>query len=166
MLGADMHPRMVQDYLQNELQAGCIVPIPPSWCANVDLSRFGVILKKRQPGKWRLIVNLLSPDRANVNFIACTCSLQYASVDDTADFVARSGRGTLLAKLDIKRAYTNIPVHPRDRHLLRVQWQGTVFVDACLPLVYGRLRRYSMPQPMHWNGLLLVKGYVSFVWSS
>ena len=135
MLGADMHPRVVQDYLENELQAGRIVPVPPSWCVNVHLSRFGVIPKKRQPGKWRLIVDLSSPDEASVNdFIdASICSLQYASVDDAADFIFRSGRGTLLAKLDIKSAYRNIPVHPGDRHLLGVQWQGTVFVDACLP---------------------------------
>ena len=45
----------------------------------------------------------------------------------------RSGRGTLLAKLDIKSAYRNIPIHPGDRHLLGMQWQGAVFVDACLP---------------------------------
>ena len=62
MLGAERHPKVVQEYLQNELQAGRIVPVPPRWCANVHLSRFGVIPKKRQPGKWRLIVDLSSPD--------------------------------------------------------------------------------------------------------
>ena len=30
----------------------------------------------------------------------------------------RVGQGALLAKLDIKAAYRNIPVHPGDRHLL------------------------------------------------
>ena len=54
MLGAERHPKVVQEYLKNELQAGHIVPVPPRWCTNVHLSRFGVILNKRQPGKWRL----------------------------------------------------------------------------------------------------------------
>ena len=30
-------------------------------------------------------------------------------------------------------AYRNIPVHPGDRHLLGIQWQGKTFVDTCLP---------------------------------
>ena len=135
MLGAERHPKVVQEYLQNELQAGRIVPVPPRWRANVHLSRFGVIPKKRQPGKWRLIVDLSSPDGASVNDFIDTsvCSLKYASVDDAAEFVLRSGQGTLLAKLDIKSAYRNIPVHPEDRHLLGMRWQDSVFVDACLP---------------------------------
>ena len=47
--------------------------------------------------------------------------------------VFEAGRGTLLAKLDIKSAYRNVPVHPSDRHLLGIQWQGETFVDTCLP---------------------------------
>ena len=92
----------------------------------------GVIPKKHQPGKWRLIVDLSSPSGASVNdFIdPSLCSLTYASVDDAAEFVLRSGRGTLL---DIKSAYRNIPVHPGDRHLLGIRWRGRTLVDACLP---------------------------------
>ena len=37
------------------------------------------------------------------------------------------------AKLDIKAAYCNVPVHPGDRHLLGMQWQGRTFIDTCLP---------------------------------
>ena len=37
------------------------------------------------------------------------------------------------AKLDIKAAYRNVPVHPGDRHLLGMQWQGRTFIDTCLP---------------------------------
>ena len=34
-----------------------------------------------------------------------------------------------MAKADIKQAYRIIPVHPEDRHLLGVQWEGQVLVD-------------------------------------
>ena len=51
MLGAERHPKVVQEYLQNELQASRIVPVPPRMCANVHLSKFGIITKKCQPGK-------------------------------------------------------------------------------------------------------------------
>ncbi len=38
-----------------------------------------------------------------------------------------------MAKMDIKQVYRNIPVHPTDRLLLGMQWQGEVYVDAALP---------------------------------
>ena len=43
------------------------------------------------------------------------------------------GRGTLLAKMDIRQAYRNVPIHPTDRPLLGMQWKGAIFVDAALP---------------------------------
>ena len=43
------------------------------------------------------------------------------------------GRGTLLAKIDIKSAFRLIPVHPSDRHLLAMEWQGFLYIDTCLP---------------------------------
>ena len=69
-----------------------------------------------------------------MTFVSPTlCSLSYASVDDTAAFVYEAGRGTLLAKLDIKLAYRNVSVHPGDRYLLGIQWKGKTYVDTCLP---------------------------------
>ena len=38
-----------------------------------------------------------------------------------------------LAKLDIKDAYRIVPVHPADRHLLGIQWQGATYIDGALP---------------------------------
>ena len=61
------------------------------------------------------------------------CSLSCASIKDAAAYVLKAGQGALLAKLDIKSAYRNIPVHPGDRHLLGICWQGKTFMDTCLP---------------------------------
>ena len=38
-----------------------------------------------------------------------------------------------MAKVDIKNAYRIIPVHPEDRALLGMQWEGALYVDAALP---------------------------------
>ncbi len=38
-----------------------------------------------------------------------------------------------MAKADIKHAYRNIAVHPEDRELLGMHWQGELLVDTCLP---------------------------------
>ena len=43
------------------------------------------------------------------------------------------GQGTLLANFDVKSAYWNIPVHPEDRYLLGMKWQGNYFIDMGLP---------------------------------
>lgn len=41
--------------------------------------------------------------------------------------------GTLLAKIDVKSAYRNISVHPDDRWLMGLQWDGSLYIDAALP---------------------------------
>ena len=43
------------------------------------------------------------------------------------------GKRTLLAKMDVKQAYSNIPVFPKDRLLLGMCWQSDTYVDATLP---------------------------------
>ena len=43
------------------------------------------------------------------------------------------GQGALLAKIDFKQAYCNIPVHPEDRPLLGMAWRGKVYLDKLLP---------------------------------
>ena len=39
----------------------------------------------------------------------------------------------MLAKADIESAYRLIPVHPQDRPLLAVRWNGEIFIDVMLP---------------------------------
>ena len=47
--------------------------------------------------------------------------------------IMKLGRGTLLAKVDVKSAFRLLPVHPADRHLLAMNWNAQVFIDTCLP---------------------------------
>ena len=37
-----------------------------------------------------------------------------------------------MAKLDLKAAYRNVPVHPEDRPLLGVIWENTIYIDTAL----------------------------------
>ena len=101
----------------------------------VHISPLGVIPKRNKPGKWRLIVDLLSPQGARVNdgIDADRSSLSYVSLDHLAALVVSTGRGSLLVKADVKEAYRMVPVHPEDQHLLGVQWQGSVYIDKVLP---------------------------------
>ena len=130
------HPSVVHEYLANECAHGRVfgpfdsLPVP-----SLRLSKFGVIPKRNQENKWRLIVDLSSPTDQSINdgIDADNCSMSYVTVDDIAASVLALGRGALLAKSDIKHAYRQIPVHPQDRILLGLQWQGQFYVDATLP---------------------------------
>ena len=59
--------------------------------------------------------------------------MSYINVDDISRVVTSLGRGTLLAKVDLKSAYRIVPIHPEDRPLLGMQWKGGLYVDTCLP---------------------------------
>ena len=138
MLSATQAPQVVSNYLEGELALNRIAELTPVQAQKLEglqCSSFGVIPKKQKPGKWRLIVDLSSPEAFSVNdgISKELCSLTYASVDDVVACVLKAGKGALLAKMDIKSAYRNIPVHPDDRPLLGMRWQDRVFVDKTLP---------------------------------
>ena len=122
---------MMIEYLKKELSLGWIVGpiqsevVPP----NAHVSPFGVIPKSSQPGKWRLIVDLSSPQSRSVEL----CSLQYVRLDDVISRIVQVVRGAQLAKLDIESAYRMIPVHLGDRLFLAIQWAGQMFFDIRLP---------------------------------
>jgi len=136
MSSAIDHQSVVDDYLQAELSHNRISgPFPLAQCQGVHISRFGVIPKRHQNNKWRLIVDLSHPLEHSVNhFIPKSlCSLSYITVDDATRNIGKYGPNTLLSKVDIKSAFRLIPVHPDDRHLLAMRWHNQVYIDSCLP---------------------------------
>ena len=54
-------------------------------------------------------------------------------IDDVVAAVMDMGRGAVLAKIDVQQAFQIIPVHPQDRGLLGMEWEGRVFLDMVLP---------------------------------
>ena len=136
MPSASLQPSVINQYLRLELEKGRVAgPFLISPIPNLHVSRFGVIPKKHQPGKWRLILDLSSPLGHSVNdgILKEPFSVQYMRVDDVISGIMSFGRGTLLAKFDVESAYRNIPVHPEDRYLLGMKWQGSYFIDMALP---------------------------------
>ena len=43
------------------------------------------------------------------------------------------GPGILLGKVDVSQAYRIVPVHPQDRALLGMAWNGSIYIDTTLP---------------------------------
>ena len=136
MPSAEEHPRVISEYLVAECREGRVLgPLDPGQFSCVHCSQFGVV-PKSTPGKWRLIVDLSSPEGKSVNDDGVSiprCSLAYVRVEDGVQGVATMGRGSLMAKVDIHQAYRAIPVHPADRDLLGMVWHGNLFIDAALP---------------------------------
>ena len=132
---AQEHPEIIQEYLDREEALGRIQRIEVTGADRFQVSPCGVIPKKSRPDKWRLIIDLSSPRGRSVNdaIDEHLSSINYTSIDDTVNFIQVMGRGTLLAKLDLKEAYRAVPVHPADQGLLAVQWKGVTFIDRALP---------------------------------
>ena len=136
MLSASLQPSVIDDYLRTELAKGRVAgPFSTPPLPNLHVSRFGVIPKKHQPNKWRLILDLSHPEGHSVNdgVPRDPFSVQYMKVDDIIAGIMSFGRGALLAKFDVESAYRIVPVHPDDRYLLGMQWRGKYFIDMALP---------------------------------
>ena len=86
------YPQVVEEYLAEELEEGRVVgQLDLQKYPQVQVSPFGVIPKSHQPNKWRLIVDLSSPEGESVNdcIDKSLCSLSYVSVDDLAEIIRR-----------------------------------------------------------------------------
>ena len=66
MGSAKANPEVVQRYIDTEMQAGRLIPVDGRK-RQIHISSFSVILKRQQPGKWRLIVDLSAPHGFSVN---------------------------------------------------------------------------------------------------
>lgn len=63
-----MYAKVVVKYLANKVSHGRVAgPFASPLLQPLHISSFGVIPRKGQPGKWRLIVDLSSPGGASIN---------------------------------------------------------------------------------------------------
>ena len=129
----EANPAAVRKYIEEELKQSTIRLARPE--ESVHISPIGLIPKGGQTGKFRLIVDLSSPQGASVNdgIDPDLCSLSYSSVDEAVARVRQCGPGALMAKLDLQSAYRKVPVHPDDQLLLGMACGGRTFCDRALP---------------------------------
>ena len=109
MSSAISNPQPVSDFIGTEMQAGRSIG-PLSDIPQVQISRFGVIPKQGQPGKWRLILDLSSPHNHSVNDCVASdlCSMRYATVDKAVEQILHLGKNTLLAEIDIQQFWREL----------------------------------------------------------
>ena len=141
MSSAHDNPEVVQKYIDCEVEAGRLLPAQGSTTnpiAQIHTSPFGVIPKRHQPEKWRLIVDLSSPPGHSVNGAVseALCSVHYPSVHDGAMLATALGKGAWLAKLDLKNAYRIIPIHPPSGPLAAGSALGRPDLHRCSPALW------------------------------
>ena len=120
-LPAFQNSKVINDYLATEVACGRVAgPFPSPPLPNLQVSSFGEIPKKGQPGKWHLIVDLSSPHGSSVSdgINPDEFSMHYIHLDQIINIIAKHGPGALMAKLNVEAAFHNIAVHPDDRYLL------------------------------------------------
>ena len=89
----------------------------------------------KKPDSWRLILDLSAPAGCSVNdgIPVENGAVQYVRFDQIVRMVAQLGRGALIAKVDLKHAFRQCPVHPDDWPLLCYKWEDEYYVDVRLP---------------------------------
>ena len=148
-------PTGITSNIADELRLGRIGEIT-DFPSHFACSPLGAVPKK-QNGEfigWRRIHDLSFPHGSSVNdgIPEHYRSLEYQTLDDAIDIIARLGRYTALHKRDLKDAFRKIPVSPLDYHLLFFQWDGITYEDKCLPfgLATSPLLFNLFAEALHW----------------
>lgn len=131
-----LHPNVFREKVRKELRAGNLLgpfqhrPIPDLIC-----SPMGLIPKKGNPGKFRMIMHLSSPTHQSINdFIPRRfCTVQYKSIDHAIALVAQHGRGAWMSRSDLESAYRFVPMHKTMLSLLGFTMDDQYYIDTMLP---------------------------------
>ena len=140
--GALDFPSAVQDYTSNEILLGCVVgpfdapPFPDGFV----VSPLNTVAK-RDSQERRVIVDLSLLCGSSVNdgipsgsFLGAQLDLSYPTIDAIVSAIVSLGRGCMLYKRDLRKAYRQFPVDPHDDHLLGYTWNRQFYFDTVLTM--------------------------------
>jgi hypothetical protein len=73
-------------------------------------------------------------------------------IDDIYDQIIKAGPGCTIIKRDIKDAFRMVPVAKDNQHLLAFQWNGSTYVECCLPfgLATAPFLFNLFAEALHW----------------
>ena len=128
-------PRVVDEYIAGELEAGRLAGPFPSPCPAITrISPIGLVPKKT-PGTYRVIHHLSYPvgDSVNAHIPREHTAVQYGSLDDAVELLADL-HAPFLAKTDIANAFRLIPIRSQESPLLGFRWRGRIYADRALPM--------------------------------
>ena len=146
--GALLFSEQVTAYVTKEISLGRVagpfdaVPFTDGFL----VSPLNTVPKRDSPER-RVIADLSWPCGTSVNdgipsdsFLGEPISLSYPTTDSIVDAVISRGPGCLLYERDLKKAYRQFSVDPKDYHLLGYTWDNQYYFDTVLT---NRLRSTS-----------------------
>jgi len=145
--GVDEYLAQVSLYLEKELDRGSAIgpfEVNPfnvgKRSVDIGVSPLNAI-RKRESTEPRIILDLSWPRGKGINDCVSTDSYlgeqiltTYPSIDELVAIIKSKGKGCLLFKKDLKKAYRQIPIDPLDVPLLGYKWQGKLYFDTSLPM--------------------------------
>ena len=134
------HPKEVQSYIDKEMNykaiCGPFKEPPFDWFRTNPL----MVRPKKEEGKFRVILDLSFPCGMSVNsfiprlsFDGAPYKLRLPTALDFAEIISSFGHGCYISKLDLSRAYRQLPCDPLDWPLLGLQWDGNYYIDCKVP---------------------------------
>ncbi len=142
---AKANPMVVLQKLNKEVDSGHMAgPFLTSPVDNIVTNPLGLIPKTNEQGlnlpslfpdqesSYRMITDL-KKSGVNQGIPEEFTKVQYSKFDQAVQLCIDERAGCYMAKLDIKSAYRNVPVHPDDRHLICCKFLNGFYVDKCLP---------------------------------
>ena len=138
--GAREFPEFITNYLRRECEgsriAGPFKKNPLS--SQLVVSPMNSVPKSDSEER-RVIVDLSWPHGSSVNdgisknvYLGEEIELHYTSVERVCHLVRRMGKGSVIYKRDLKRAYRQFPVDPSDYGYLGYFWDGMLYFDSVL----------------------------------
>ena len=122
--------------IQAEIDAGRIQgPFNKPPFPNLALSPIGLV-PKTILCEFRLIHHLSYLARKSVNdgIPDSAATVVYTNVGAAIDVNLQLGRGCLMSKTDIEKAFRLIPIRNDEHHLLGFSFLGSLYYDTCLPM--------------------------------
>ena len=135
---ARLFPEHVSLYLQDEIRHQAIYgPYDSKPFGDITHTSPFITHTKQDSDKRRVIIDLSWPVGASVNhftdsnlYMGTAFKLTYPSVDNFTDRLRRLGKGALMFKIDLSRAFRQLKVDPADFPLFCLHWNDAYYVDG------------------------------------
>ena len=129
----------IKMYLQEEKGFGAILgPFKKPPLKNLHISPF-MTREKADSNHRRVIIDLSFPPDHSINagvtpdmYLGTPFLLTLPTIDDITSKIIKLGKGSLLYKIDVSRAFRHVKMDPKDYSLLGLRLQD-YFLDTCLP---------------------------------
>lgn len=140
--GANDYPEEINRYLHKEAVNKAIVgPFKNNpFSTGLKISPLNSVSKKDSTER-RVILDLSFPKGKAVNdfiskkeFLGKQIEIIFPKVDDFVQLIKYKGRGCMLFKLDLRRAYRQIPICPSCYNLVAFTWKKHIFFDTVLSM--------------------------------